>query len=221
MFDATGFYDKHGKRLLDIAIAASALVMFGPILAFLTAIIRIHLGHPVFFRQVRPGLCGVPFTLLKFRTMSELRTSDGVFLPDGERMTRLGRLLRSTSLDELPELWNVLRGEMSLVGPRPLLTQYLDRYTPEQARRHAVRPGLTGWAQVNGRNAIAWEDRLALDVWYVDHVSFRLDLQILIQTVWIVLRRTGITADGEATMTEFQGMLRLPPADPDHIGNEN
>lgn len=157
------------------------------------------------FRQMRPGLHGEPFTLYKFRTMTDARDADGNLLPDAQRLTRFGRFLRSTSLDELPELWNVLKGDMSLVGPRPLLMQYLERYTPEQKRRHEVRPGITGWAQVNGRNAITWEEKFALDVWYVDNQSLWLDLRILMLTVWKVLRREAISQAGNATMTEFMG----------------
>ena len=168
-------------------------------------LVYIKIGKPVLFRQVRPGWHAAAFQLYKLRTMTDSCDASGRLLPDAQRLTPFGRFLRSTSLDELPELWNVLRGDMSLVGPRPLLMQYLDRYTPEQARRHEVRPGLTGWAQVNGRNAISWEEKFALDVWYVDHVSLRLDLVILLRTVAAVLRRTGISAAGEATMAEFQG----------------
>jgi sugar transferase EpsL len=163
----------------------------------------------VFVRQLRPGLHGRPFTLLKFRTMTEARDPAGNLLPDEQRLTRLGRFLRRTSLDELPELINVLKGEMSLVGPRPLLMQYLDRYTPEQARRHEVKPGITGWAQINGRNALTWEEKFKLDVWYVDHRSFRLDLRIILLTVWKVLRQEGISQPGQATMEEFQGVAGL------------
>lgn len=167
--------------------------------------IRFRMGAPVFFHQVRPGVRGQPFRMLKFRTMSDARGPDGHLLPDAERLTPLGRFLRSSSLDELPELWNVLRGDMSLVGPRPLLMEYVPLYTPEQARRHEVRPGITGWAQVNGRNALSWEAKFALDVWYVDNQSFWLDLKILWLTVWRVLKRDGISADGEATMPRFRG----------------
>jgi sugar transferase EpsL len=171
----------------------------------LLILVRLQLGQPVLFRQLRPGMHGRPFTLYKFRTMTDACDASGCLLPDSQRITPFGRFLRSTSLDELPELWNVLRGDMSLFGPRPLLMQYLDRYTPEQARRHEVRPGLTGWAQVHGRNAISWDEKFALDVWYVDHVSFWLDLHIAFLTVWTVLRRAGINAAGEATMSEFLG----------------
>jgi len=167
--------------------------------------VRLRLGVPVLFRQRRPGLHGQPFTLLKFRTMTGARDAAGNLLPDAERLTPLGRFLRATSLDELPELLNVLKGEMSLVGPRPLLLEYLTRYTPEQARRHDVRPGITGWAQVNGRNALSWEHKFALDVWYVDHVSLGLDLKILVLTALRVLARQGISQPGHATMEEFLG----------------
>ena len=163
------------------------------------------MGPPVLFRQMRPGLHGRSFSLLKFRTMNDERDEKGELLPDEKRLTGLGRFLRSTSLDELPELFNVLKGEMSLVGPRPLLMQYLDRYTPEQARRHYVKPGITGWAQVNGRNAIAWEEKFKLDVWYVDNVSFWLDVKILAVTVWKILKREGIIQPGRATVEEFMG----------------
>ncbi len=175
-----------------------------PLLA-LAWLIRRKLGSPVLFRQVRPGLHGKPFTMVKFRTMTDERGPDGALLPDAQRLTPFGRFLRASSLDELPELWNVLRGEMSLVGPRPLLMEYLPIYTPEQARRHEVRPGITGWAQVNGRNAISWTDKFALDVWYVDHRSLWLDVQILWRTVRKVLLRDGISAEGVATMSKFTG----------------
>jgi lipopolysaccharide/colanic/teichoic acid biosynthesis glycosyltransferase len=187
------------KAVFDRVAAAAGLVAMLPLLSLVALLIRVTLGRPVFFRQARPGLYGRPFELLKFRTM---RHGPG---SDAERLTRLGRFLRSTSLDELPELWNVLRGEMSLVGPRPLLIKYLDRYTPEQRRRHDVKPGITGWAQVNGRNALGWDERFALDVWYVDHWSPWLDLQILAKTIGAVLGRRGISAAGSATMPEFEG----------------
>ena len=191
------------KRFFDLAVAAAALVLFSPLLVLIAATIRMSMGSPVLFRQVRPGLKGRPFTIYKFRTMKEARDAAGKLLSDAERLTRIGRILRAFSLDELPEIFNVLKGEMSVVGPRPLLMRYLDRYTPEQARRHEVKPGLTGWAQVNGRNAIAWEDKFALDVWYVDHRSFWLDLKIVGMTVLKVLKREGISQEGEATMPEF------------------
>ena len=174
-------------------------------LALIALAVRLRLGAPVLFRQVRPGLHAEPFTLIKFRTMTAARDVDGHLLPDDHRLTPLGRFLRRASLDELPELWNVLRGEMSLVGPRPLLMQYLERYTPQQARRHEVPPGLTGWAQVNGRNALSWEEKFDLDVWYVDHVSWGLDVRIIWMTLWQVLRREGVSQPGHATAQEFMG----------------
>lgn len=193
------------KRLFDLIVAIVLLVLLCIPLLLLAVVIRLRLGSPVLFRQVRPGLHGRPFTMVKFRTMTDGRGPDGALLPDAQRLTSFGRMLRSTSLDELPELWNVLRGEMSLVGPRPLLMEYLPLYTPEQARRHEVRPGITGWAQVNGRNALSWEERFSLDVWYVDHRTFWLDLRILWLTVRKVLVRDGISAQGEATMSRFTG----------------
>ncbi len=193
------------KRLFDLIVATVLLVLLCIPLLLLAVMIRFRLGSPVLFRQARPGLHGREFSLVKFRTMTDARGADGHLLPDAQRLTRFGSLLRSTSLDELPELWNVLSGEMSLVGPRPLLMEYLPLYTPEQARRHEVRPGVTGWAQVNGRNALSWEDRFKLDVWYVDHRTFWLDLRILGMTVRKVLVRDGISAEGEATMPRFTG----------------
>jgi lipopolysaccharide/colanic/teichoic acid biosynthesis glycosyltransferase len=192
------------KAVADRVIAAAALVAAAPVMALVAVAVRAGLGRPVLFRQARPGLGGRPFALVKFRTM---RLGPGA---DGERLTRMGRFLRSCSLDELPELWNVLRGEMSLVGPRPLLTRYLDRYSPEQARRHEMRPGLTGWAQVHGRNALSWDERLALDVWYVDHWSLALDARIVARTLWTVLSRRGITAAGSDSMPEFRGGVVSP-----------
>lgn len=193
------------KRVLDVVVALIALVLLAPVLGVVAALVRWKLGAPVLFRQVRPGVGGRPFSILKFRTMTDERDAHGVLLPDSERLTRFGRFLRASSLDELPELWNVLRGDMSLVGPRPLRMDYLELYSPEQARRHEVRPGITGWAQINGRNASSWPDRLAMDVWYVDHRSLWLDVKILFLTVWKVLRREGISADGHATMPPFRG----------------
>lgn len=193
------------KRWIDIIIAVTALVIFGPALLVLALIVAMKLGTPVLFTQDRPGLGGRIFRLFKFRTMTDARDESGQLLPDSERLTAFGRFMRSASLDELPELWNVLRGDMSLVGPRPLLVEYLERYTPEQARRHEVRPGITGWAQVNGRNALSWEERFALDVWYVDNRSLWLDVKILAMTVSKVLRREGVTSPGHATMPEFTG----------------
>lgn len=193
------------KRLLDVLIAATALIVALPVLAILALLIWISMGSPVLFRQTRPGLGGEAFDMIKFRTMRHAYDRDGNLLSDAERITRFGRMLRATSLDELPELWNVLKGDMSLVGPRPLLMEYLPLYSAEQARRHEVRPGLTGWAQVNGRNALSWDEKFALDLWYVDNRSTKLDLQILWLTVLKVLQREGISADGEATMPKFQG----------------
>jgi lipopolysaccharide/colanic/teichoic acid biosynthesis glycosyltransferase len=193
------------KRLFDsLASVCCLLLMIFP-LALLAWVVRIKLGRPVFFTQVRPGLHAKPFRMVKFRTMTDAHGPDGVLLPDAQRLTPFGRFLRSSSLDELPELWNVLKGEMSLVGPRPLLMEYLPLYSPEQARRHEVRPGITGWAQVNGRNAISWTDKFALDVWYVDHRSLWLDVRILWRTVRKVLVRDGISEAGEATMSKFTG----------------
>ncbi len=193
------------KRLFDVIVATVLLILLGIPLLGLALVIRLRLGSPVLFRQARPGLHGRSFMLVKFRTMTEERGPDGTLLPDAQRLTQFGRLLRSTSLDELPELWNVLRGDMSFVGPRPLLLEYLSLYNPEQARRHEVRPGITGWAQVNGRNALSWEDRFKLDVWYVDHQTFWLDQKIIFLTLYKVLVRDGINSKGEATMTKFTG----------------
>jgi lipopolysaccharide/colanic/teichoic acid biosynthesis glycosyltransferase len=192
------------KRGLDIIVAAAALLALSPVLLLVAMAVRYDLGSPVLFRQVRPGLGGAPFCMIKFRTMREAKDVGGNLLDDADRLTKLGRLLRATSLDELPELWNVLIGDMSLVGPRPLLMEYLPRYSSEQRRRHDVRPGITGWAQVNGRNALDWPQRLAMDVWYVDNRNLRLDLRICWMTVSKVLRREGISAEGEATMSKFQ-----------------
>ena len=198
-------YRRWGKRLFDFAVTGLAIVLLAPIIGFVALLVRKRLGAPILFRQKRPGLAGRPFTILKFRTMTDARYAQGNLLPDAERLPPFGRFLRSTSLDELPELWNVLRGDMSLVGPRPLLMQYLERYTPEQARRHEVRPGITGWAQINGRNALSWEQKFALDVWYVDHLSVGLDLRIIATTVWKILKREGISEPGQATAQEFMG----------------
>ena len=193
------------KRLFDLLAAGSALLLLSPLLLVLAVLIRWRLGAPVLFRQQRPGLAGKPFLLLKFRTMTEERDAQGQLLPDARRLTGFGRWLRASSLDELPELINVVRGEMSLVGPRPLLMEYLPLYNDRQARRHQVRPGLTGWAQVNGRNAISWEEKFELDVWYVEHQSLWLDLRILWRTVIAVLKRSGIEHQGDATMPRFTG----------------
>jgi lipopolysaccharide/colanic/teichoic acid biosynthesis glycosyltransferase len=192
------------QRTIDIVVSGAALVVSAPVQAVVAGAVAARLGRPVLFRQQRPGLHGQPFTLVKFRTMRDVDERRGL-VSDADRLTDLGRFLRSTSLDELPTLWNVLRGDMSLIGPRPLLMRYLDLYTPVQARRHLVRPGVTGLAQVSGRNALSWEDRLALDVWYVDHRSLALNARICARTVLILLRRHGISAPGEATMPEFTG----------------
>lgn len=197
------------KRIFDIALVLALSPMWLLVLAIVAGLVRLKIGGPVFFKQERPGLNGKLFSLLKLRTMTDARDGNGELLPDAERLTTFGRWLRSSSLDELPELINVLRGEMSLVGPRPLLVQYLDRYTPEQARRHEVPPGITGWAQVNGRNAIPWEEKFKLDVWYADHHSFLLDLKILWLTGKKVLLREGISAAGDATMPEFRGIAEV------------
>ena len=193
------------KRIFDIAAALLAGILLCIPLLFLIWQVRRKLGGPVFFRQIRPGLHGQPFLMVKFRTMTDKRGLDGQLLPDAARLTVFGRFLRASSLDELPELWNVLKGDMSLVGPRPLLMEYLPLYSPEQTRRHEVRPGITGWAQVNGRNSLSWEEKFKLDVWYVDHRSLWLDVKILWLTVRKVLVREGISADGEATMSKFTG----------------
>jgi lipopolysaccharide/colanic/teichoic acid biosynthesis glycosyltransferase len=201
---ARSFYLRCGKRALDVVLSACGLLAGSPLLA-VTALALLITGRRVLFRQTRPGLRGRPFELLKFQTMSDARDAAGNLLPDADRLTAVGRFLRSTSIDELPELWNVLRGDMSLVGPRPLLVQYLDRYTPEQARRHDVRPGVTGLAQVSGRNALAWERRFVLDVEYVDTCSLSLDLKILARTAWAVIARRNISEPGHATAREFMG----------------
>jgi len=193
------------KRAFDIVVAAVAVVILSPVLAVIGLLVRLKLGKPALFRQIRPGKDKKPFEMLKFRTMTGARDGDGRLLADAERLTPFGRFLRATSMDELPELWNVLKGDMSLVGPRPLLMEYLPLYSSEQARRHEVRPGITGWAQVNGRNALSWDEKFALDVWYVDNRSFLLDLRIVGLTVIRVLKRSGISADGEATMPRFSG----------------
>lgn len=193
------------KRLFDILLSAFLTVALLPVLIGVALLVRVKLGSPVFFRQARPGRGGKLFTILKFRTMAPALNESGSSQPDAKRLVSFGRRLRSTSLDELPELWNVLKGDMSLVGPRPLLPGYLELYSKEQARRHEARPGITGWAQVNGRNATTWEDRLRLDVWYVDNRSLALDLRILLRTARLVLSRDGIASPGEATMPEFRG----------------
>ena len=193
------------KRCIDAAAALVGLMVLAPVLLIIALLIRLKLGSPVLFRQVRPGLDAKPFEMVKFRTMRDAVDKHGNPLPDEERMTRLGHILRATSLDELPELWNVLKGDMSLVGPRPLLMEYLPLYSTEQYRRHEVRPGVTGWAQVNGRNALSWEEKFKLDVWYVDNRSLWLDIKILLLTLKKVLVRDGISAEGQATMERFRG----------------
>lgn len=199
------------KRAIDVVGAGIGLVLLSPLLAYLAWRVRKNLGTPVLFVQERPGLHGRLFRLIKFRTMTDAYSEDGRLLPDSERLTPFGQWLRATSLDELPELVNVLRGEMSLVGPRPLLTEYLNRYTLEQARRHEVRPGITGWAQINGRNELTWQEKFEMDVWYVDHRSLALDLRILARTLVTVLRRDGIAAEGSATMPRFEGTRTSSP----------
>lgn len=193
------------KRALDLVIASIALLLLSPVLLVIALLVRVRLGSPIFFTQARPGRGGKPFRMIKFRTMLDATGPDGQPLPDAARLPPFGRLLRSTSLDELPELLNIVRGDMSLVGPRPLLMQYLPLYSPEQARRHDVRPGLTGWAQVNGRNTLSWDEKFKLDTWYVDHRTLALDIRIMWLTVRKVLFREGISADGEATITPFAG----------------
>jgi lipopolysaccharide/colanic/teichoic acid biosynthesis glycosyltransferase len=193
------------KRVIDLAVAGLSLLVLAPLMAIVSAVIAVTMGRPVLFRQIRPGYLGRPFELVKFRTMRDARDADDRPLPDADRLTDLGRFLRRTSLDELPQLWNVLKGELSLVGPRPLLMEYLPRYTPSQARRHEVRPGITGWAQVNGRNSISWEQKFEYDVWYVDNWSLRLDTKILAMTVLKVIQGEGVSARGHATASEFRG----------------
>jgi lipopolysaccharide/colanic/teichoic acid biosynthesis glycosyltransferase len=199
------FYRRFGKRIVDLLVSIPAAIMLLPLMGLVAAILPLALGRPVLFRQRRAGFGGRPFLVIKFRTMRNAYDEHGQPLPDDERLTGFGRLLRRTSLDELPQLWNVIRGSMSLVGPRPLLVEYLDRYSVEQARRHEVRPGLTGWAQIHGRNALSWEERFALDVWYVDHVSLWLDLKILGGTLIKLLRGSDVSAAGYATMPKFMG----------------
>lgn len=193
------------KRLIDLLGSIFGLILLSPVILVVAILVRAFLGSPVLFVQVRPGLMGVPFRILKFRTMRDTTDKSGKVLSDADRLTHFGKVLRAASLDELPGLWNVLRGDMSLVGPRPLLSEYMPLYSKEQARRHNVRPGLTGWAQVNGRNALTWEEKFALDIWYVDNRTWRLDLRIILMTVWKVIRREGINAAGEATMPRFTG----------------
>jgi sugar transferase EpsL len=195
------------KRLADVIVSGSLLLILFPLMLLIALVIRVRSGPPVLFRQMRPGYKGVPFMLFKFRTMTASRDPRGL-LRDSERLTPTGTFLRQLSLDELPQLWNVFRGDMSLVGPRPLLTQYLDRYTPEQSRRHDMKPGMTGWAQVNGRNAISWPERFALDIWYVNHWNLALDVRIFFRTIWQVVKRDGLSQPGHATMPEFSGNER-------------
>ena len=196
------------KRIIDIIGALVGLIVSSPIMLIVSLIIYLTMGRPVFFKQLRPGLNGKPFVIYKFRTMLDLKDKDGNLLPDEKRITAIGKFLRSTTLDELPEFWNVLKGDMSLVEPRPLLVEYLPRYTPEQARRHNVKPGMTGWAQVNGRNAITWEEKFKLDVWYVDNWNIPLDLKIIFLTILKVFKREGVSAEGYATMPEFVGITK-------------
>lgn len=200
-----GFYEKYIKRPQDFICALVALVLLSPIMLILAILVRIKLGTPVIFKQSRPGLSEEIFTLYKFRTMTDARDSEGNLLSDEERLTKFGKMLRSTSLDELPELFNILKGDMSVVGPRPLLVQYLSRYSKHQARRHEVKPGFTGYAQVNGRNSITWEEKFDKDIYYVDHISFLFDWKIVFKTVMIVLKREGINSDNTSTMSEFMG----------------
>lgn len=201
------------KHLFDFVAALILLILLAPVMLAVTVAVLLTMGRPILFRQNRPGREGRPFELLKFRTMLDRTNSAGELLSDGERLTPLGRFLRSSSLDELPELLNILRGEMSLVGPRPLLMEYLEEYSEEQFRRHEVRPGITGWAQINGRNSLGWEEKFRLDVWYVDHRHFWLDLKILSSTIWTVLSRRGVNAEGCATMTPFRRTNKLVEAD--------
>jgi lipopolysaccharide/colanic/teichoic acid biosynthesis glycosyltransferase len=205
----SNWYRRFGKRLFDLALVVPALLLLAPVMALVALLVRLNLGAPVLFRQQRPGLYGHPFTILKFRTMANTRNSQGRLLSDVDRLTPFGRFLRSTSLDELPALINVLKGNMSLVGPRPLLIRYLDRYTPEQARRHEILPGITGWAQVNGRNTLNWDERLAMDVWYVDNRSMWLDLKIVALTCLRVLSRNGMIEEGD--LVDFWGTQGPPP----------
>lgn len=193
------------KRLFDLVGAVCGLVLLAPVIVFVACLIRIRLGGPVFFRQIRPGKDGVPFEMIKFRTMLDVVDANNTPLPDADRLTRFGSILRKTSLDELPELWNVLKGEMSLVGPRPLLMEYLPLYSDTQMRRHELPPGITGWAQVNGRNALGWEEKFALDLWYVEHQSLKLDTKIIMLTLLKVVKQDGISAPGEVTVSKFKG----------------
>lgn len=197
-----------GKRLFDLVLTLPALIVLSPLLLITALLVRLRMGTPVIFQQRRPGYKGEPFMLYKFRTMTNATDEHGKLLPDSIRLTPFGQFLRKTSIDELPELINIARGEMSLVGPRPLMMKYLDRYSPEQARRHDVKPGLTGWAQINGRNAISWDQKFEYDVWYVDHMSLWLDIKIIALTFWKLLKREGISAEGHVTMPEFMGTMQ-------------
>lgn len=200
-----GFYETYIKRLLDIVLSGCGLLVLSPVLLVTAVLVRVKLGSPVIFRQPRPGRDGVVFNLYKFRSMTDETDENGNLLPDEIRLTKFGRMLRATSLDELPELWNILRGDMSVVGPRPLLVKYLPLYNEQQRHRHDVRPGLTGWAQVHGRNLIGWEEKFQLDLWYVEHISFAVDVKTILLTVRNVLRREGISSESAATMEEFTG----------------
>ncbi len=202
-------YRDWGKRGLDLLVLAIVSPIAVPVVGIVALVLRIKMGSPILFRQLRPGYQSKPFTVLKFRTMTSDRDENGLLLPDDKRLTKLGTFLRRLSLDELPQLWNVLKGEMSLVGPRPLLMQYIGRYSPEQARRHDVRPGITGWAQVNGRNAVSWEEKLRLDVWYVDHCGLGVDIKIFAMTMKKLVLREGISHGGHATMPEFKGSQQV------------
>ena len=206
------------KKLFDDTIASLLLIILSPLIGGIALLLWATMGRPLLFRQTRSGLCGRPFQIIKFRTMTYKQDSFGNALPDEMRLTAVGRFLRATSLDELPELWNVLRGELSLVGPRPLLVRYLERYSPEQARRHEVMPGITGWAQINGRNDLPWEQKFALDVWYVDNWSLSLDFRILVKTFWQVLKRDGISRSGHATAPEFMGSGSIEGSDVRKVG---
>jgi sugar transferase EpsL len=207
------FYYPKVKRVFDLFFSIIGLICLGPVIVTVAILVKIKLGSPIFFRQLRPGLYGRPFAIFKFRTMTDSVNENGSLLPDYRRLTPFGIFLRSTSLDELPELFNIIKGEMSFVGPRPLLMQYLNRYSREQARRHEVKPGITGWAQVNGRNAISWEQKFEYDVWYVDNQSLRLDLKIIALTIWIILKREGISQPGHATAEEFNPQITQINAD--------
>jgi lipopolysaccharide/colanic/teichoic acid biosynthesis glycosyltransferase len=204
-------YRRYGKRALDLAVAVPAAAVAAPVVVGCAVAVAATMGRPVFFRQRRPGLRGEPFDIVKMRTMTDARDAAGNLLPDAERLTLLGQWMRRLSIDELPQLWNVLQGSMSVIGPRPLLVRYLDRYSPEQARRHDVKPGITGWAQVNGRNALSWEQKFVHDVWYVDHMSLLVDLDILARTAVKLVSRAGVSARGHATMPEFMGSSTTKP----------